>query len=54
MSGAEPAGFSIVTKASAGPSRVESKAPTVVGKSADSVRPVTYAFPAESTAMPEP
>ena len=38
-----PAELSFVTKASAGPSSVLSKALAVVGKSGDSVRPVTYA-----------
>ena len=49
----EPAGFSTDTKAFWVPLKVVCGAPTLVGKSAAVVSPVTYAFPPE-TAIPVP
>ncbi len=43
--------LSFVTKTSSTPLRLVWKAPGVVGKSGESVVPVTYALPAQSTVM---
>ncbi len=49
-----PEALSFVTNASETPLRLVSMAPVAVGKSVDWIVPVTYALPAESTAMPKP
>src|SRR6266542_2823470 len=49
-----PAAPSLVTKASSPPFQLVSKAPGVVGKFVELVRPVSVAMPAVSTAMPGP
>src|SRR2546422_451476 len=47
----DPLAFNLVTNGSEGVLNVVLNAPGVVGKSADAVDPVTYAFPALSMAM---